>query len=327
VARPIRINIENGYYHVINRGRGRMQIFREASDYKEFLMLLSECCEQYQVDVITYCFMSNHYHLLIRTPNANLPEFMRQLNGVYTQIFNRKYKSDGSLFRGRYKSIIVQEEFYLLQVVKYIHLNPKKAGIVKDSKDYEYCSHQNYINGNNRYPWLKAGEMIKREWGIGKKGMRGYAKFMLQEEDKELEKFYAAKKQAFILGKTDYLDRINETYLHAKRYYDKEVPQARKIKQAQLANTIEAKVAKKYGVKIDSLRLATRGQENEARKVVIKLIRDKTGMECKEIAFRYALGNPRSVSEYCRRIKKKCLDNNVFRKAYQKLEESCQVEI
>ena len=216
MARPIRINIRNGYYHVINRGQNRMKIFRRESDYKEFLKLLGECYDQYKVHVIAYCLMSNHYHLLVRAPNANLPQFMRQLNGVYTQIFNRKYKYDGTLFRGRYKAIVVQEEFFLMRVVRYIHLNPKKAGMVKDIKDYQYSSHKNYIEKDDKYRWLRLNEMYDKEWMAGKRGIKAYTQFMSGGDDKELEDFYKAKKRDSILGEKGDTDELKQRYIYGK---------------------------------------------------------------------------------------------------------------
>ena len=326
MARPIRINIEGGYYHVIDRGRNKMKIFRHEKDYKEFLRLLGECCDQYHVYVLAYCLMSNHYHLLICTSNANLPEFMRQLNGVYTQIFNRKYHSDGSLFRGRYKAIVVQEEFYLMRVIRYIHLNPKKVGLEKKSGGYNFSSHKDYTNNSSEHRWLKINDIIDREWVAGKRGIAAYKQFMMQKDDEELENFYKAKKKAYILGEKDYADKIHQTYIHGKRYYDREIPEEWKIKQKKIAGNIEQRVLKEYGMKMEELFRSIRGKDNEARKVAIKLIRDKTGISCKEIAKRYCVGNPRSISEYSRRVRMKCLSDKEFNRRYQKINASLQVE-
>ena len=326
MARPIRINIEGGYYHVINRGRNKMKIFRHEKDYKEFLRLLGESCEQYQVSILAYCLMSNHYHLLICTSHANLPEFMRQLNGVYTQIFNRKYHSDGSLFRGRYKSIIVQEELYLMRVIRYIHLNPNKAGLAKKLGDYKFSSHNDYMNNSSNYLWLKINDIISREWVVGKRGIAAYKKFMLQKDDEELEDFYKCTKRAYILGEKDYFDKIHQIYIHGKRYFDREVPEEWKIKQKKIVISIEQRVLKEYGIKREELFCSIRGKDNEARKVAIKLIRDKTGISCKEIAKRYCVGNPRSISEYGRRVRMKRMSDKEFDRRYQRIDTSLQVE-
>jgi putative transposase len=327
MARPIRINFEGAYYHVINRGRGRMNIYRDERDYKEFLRLLREVYDQYQAFVVAYCLMSNHYHLLICTPHANLPQFMRQLNGVYTQMFNRRYRLDGSLFRGRYKAIVVQEEFYLMRVIRYIHRNPKKAGIVKKLENYPWSSHRIYMKNSKRERWLKYHDVMRREWVKGKRDRKGYALFMKQDNDKEIEEFYNAKQVGAILGNNDYKDRIAEQYIHSKRYYGGEIPEQRKIQQKKIVKQIEGLVCRAYRLKDGELKEAKRGHDNEARKVAIRLMREQAGVSCKEVAEMYGVGNERSISEYCRRVKRRCLTDKKFASRYQGLAKaSLQVE-
>lgn len=305
---------------MMNRGRGRINIFRGEKDYKEFQRLISDSYDQYHVHIVAYCLMSNHYHLLVCTPHANLPEYMRQINGVYTQIYNRKYKQDGTLFKGRYKAINVQEEFYLMRVIRYIHLNPKKAGIVRDAAKYVWSSHGDYFKKDETKRWLRFVEVMDREWMPGKKGIHGYKQFMNQEDDKEIEEFYRSKKTGFILGKNDYKDEIAQGYIHNKRYYDKEIPEGRKIEQKRMVDHIERAVCRMYGLDEKGLYGAQRGKENEGRNIAIRLIRDKAGLNCKEIAQRYHVNHERSISEYCRRVKLKCERNKSFCQRYRALE-------
>ena len=124
MPRPARIEYENAFYHVMNRGRGRKTIFKEKEHYLAFLETVEEASNRFQSIVHAYCLMGNHYHLLIETPLANLGRVMRHINGVYTQRYNRLKKTDGPLFRGRYKAILVDRDAYLLQLTRYIHRNP-----------------------------------------------------------------------------------------------------------------------------------------------------------------------------------------------------------
>ncbi len=112
MARPLRIQYKDAWYHVMNRGRRSENIYLDRDDFCLFTNLLKESSEQWGVHIAAYCLMSNHYHLLIQTPHANLSRFMRHIDGVYTQRFNRCHKLDGQLFRGRYKSILVGEDNY-----------------------------------------------------------------------------------------------------------------------------------------------------------------------------------------------------------------------
>ena len=107
MPRPTRIQYENAFYHVMNRGRGRQRIFHNDAYYQEFLKTLEEAYQRFDAIIHAYCLMGNHYHLLIETPRANLDRIMRHINGIYTQRYNRLKGTDGPLFRGRYKPILV----------------------------------------------------------------------------------------------------------------------------------------------------------------------------------------------------------------------------
>ena len=131
MSRPLRIEYPGAWYHVMNRGRRSESIFSDKHDYLMFIDLLIEISEMCNVNIAAYCLMANHYHILLQTPDGNISRCMRHLNSVYTQRYNRTHGLDGQLFRGRYKSILVCNDSHLLQLVRYIHKNPVKAGIVK----------------------------------------------------------------------------------------------------------------------------------------------------------------------------------------------------
>ena len=136
MARPLRIEYPGAWYHVMNRGRRSEEIFYQRDDYEAFVELLRESSEMWNIRVAAYCLMTNHYHLLVQTPDANLSRSMRHLNGVYTQRYNRRHGCDGQLFRGRYKSILIDADAYLLELVRYIHRNPLDSGLVDNLKKY-----------------------------------------------------------------------------------------------------------------------------------------------------------------------------------------------
>jgi putative transposase len=108
----------------------------------------------YKVRVAAYCLIPNHYHLLIQTPGGDLSRCMRHLNGIYTQRFNRAHQCDGQMFRGRYKSILVDGDSHLLELVRYIHRNPLKAGLAKELSDYPWSSHKGYLSNAKKWNWL-----------------------------------------------------------------------------------------------------------------------------------------------------------------------------
>jgi putative transposase len=131
MSRPIRIEFSNTLYHVTARGDRREDIFDDDVDRQGFVDTLAQVVEQFNWLCYAWCLMDNHYHLLIQTPDANLSKGMRQLNGVFTQASNRRHSRVGHLFQGRFKAIQVEEQTYLLELARYVVLNPVRAGMVK----------------------------------------------------------------------------------------------------------------------------------------------------------------------------------------------------
>lgn len=129
MSRPLRLEFPDALYHVTSRGDRRENIYDDSTDKELFSSIFGQVISQFNWICYAYCLMDNHYHLLIQTPDSNLGKGMRQLNGVYTQTYNRRHHKVGHLFQGRYKSILVDEEAYLLELSRYIVLNPVKAGM------------------------------------------------------------------------------------------------------------------------------------------------------------------------------------------------------
>jgi putative transposase len=142
MARPLRIVVPGGLYHLMARGNARQNIYLDDRDHAGFLETLARVVDRFGWLCHAYCLMSNHYHLLIETPKPNLPVGMRQLNGVYAQRFNRRHGRCGHLFQARYRSILVEKETHLLAVARYIVLNPLRAGICDDPGDYPWGSYR-----------------------------------------------------------------------------------------------------------------------------------------------------------------------------------------
>ena len=154
MARPIRIEFAGAFYHVTSRGNARQSIYREDGDYRLFLQTLADVVSRYRWIVHAYCLMGNHYHLLVETPEPNLSQGMRQLNGVFTQKCNRRYNTTGHLFQGRFKAFIVEKEPYLLALVRYILLNPVRAGMVSSPQDWPWSSFRSTIGLEAPEPFM-----------------------------------------------------------------------------------------------------------------------------------------------------------------------------
>ena len=146
MARPLRIEYEGAFYHVTSRGNERRKIYYAKSDYEKFKNYLRGAQVKLGFFLHSYVFMTNHYHLLIETPEGNLNKLMHYINGSYTNYLNRRRKRSGHLFQGRYKAILIERDSYLLELSRYIHLNPVRAGIVEKPEAYEYSSYNSFIS-------------------------------------------------------------------------------------------------------------------------------------------------------------------------------------
>jgi REP element-mobilizing transposase RayT len=145
MARPLRLEFAGALYHVTARGDGREDIYRAEGTRRLFLDVLGGVYRRFHWVVHAYCLMTNHYHLLVETPDANLSKGMRELNGVYTQRFNRTYDRAGHVFQGRYKAILVQKEAYLLELARYVVLNPVRARMVRAPGEWPWSSYRAMI--------------------------------------------------------------------------------------------------------------------------------------------------------------------------------------
>lgn len=142
MSRPLRIEFAGALYHITSRGNARQDIYADDADRERFLAVLAEACEQYRWRCHAYCLMSNHYHLLVETLEATLSAGMKSVNGIYTQSYNCRHSRVGHLFQGRFKAILVERESYLLELARYIVLNPVRARMVRDASEWPWSSYR-----------------------------------------------------------------------------------------------------------------------------------------------------------------------------------------
>lgn len=161
MARPLRIEFPGALYHVTARGNARGPIFLDDADRWLLLRVLGDVVERYRWVCHAYCLMTNHYHLLVETPEANLARGMRQLNGLYTQRFNRAHERVGHLLQGRYGAVVVERDAHLLELSRYIVLNPVRAGLVSAAEDYPWSSLRATIGRTAAPNWLTTGALVQ----------------------------------------------------------------------------------------------------------------------------------------------------------------------
>jgi putative transposase len=300
MSRPLRIEYPGAWYHVMNRGRRAEAVFSDDEDYKMFIQILKEASASWNIRISAYCLMPNHYHLLVQTPDANISRSMRHINGVYTQRYNRRHDCDGQLFRGRFKSILVSADSYLLQLVRYIHRNPVKATIAAGLNEYPWSSHPGYLSKSQHWNWVYKEFIFllltqnKKEW------VKKYREFVAIENDEELSRVIEGKKWPAILGGKDFMDWVKGQYYAVKD--DDEIPQAKALfpEPEQIIDII----CDFYAVAPDGLYKVKRGEFNEPRNVSIYLMRKLRRDTLKDIGARFRMEKYSSVSSVIERLKK-----------------------
>lgn len=287
MSRPLRIEYEGAWYHVMNRGINHQPVYLTVEHRNLFLDLLGEISNKFYVEIHGYCLMDNHYHLLIRTPIPNLGRAMRHLNGVYTRWFNISQKRDGSIFRGRYHAILIEEEQYLLQVSRYIHLNPVLAKVCLAPGDYRWSSYRYFLNNSSGYKWLRVENILSYF-----DDLKAYAEFISEGLDNELDSFYNQKIKP-ILGTEKFISKalISITEKH-KSDCKSDVNRFKKIYSIESIVTL---IKNYFNVEIYSLRNSTRGKKNIPRNFAIFYVSKYCQSTHQEIANYFKNINVKSV--------------------------------
>jgi putative transposase len=206
MARPLRIEFAGALYHVTSRGDGREDIFRDDRDRRMLLGVLAHVIERMHWQCHAYCLMGNHYHLLIETPNPNLARGMRQLNGIYTQRFNWRHARSGHVFQGRYHAILVDRDSYLLELARYIVLNPVRAAFIHSPGQWAWSSYRATAGLEAAPRWLTV-EGVLGQFGTNRTRSRvAYAEFVHQGNGSP--SVWEGLRQQIYLGDDQFIERV-----------------------------------------------------------------------------------------------------------------------
>ena len=197
MSRPLRLEFAGALYHITSRGDRKEDIYETDDDRDIFLSVLSDVCRTFHWLCHAYCLMDNHYHLLIETPDSNLSKGMRQLNGVYTQRYNRAHQRVGHVFQGRYKSILVDKDSYLLEVARYIVLNPVRARMVRSVGDWPWSSYRSTAGQVSPPEWLHVDWLLAAFGKRKSSAIRAYKQFVSEGIDQP-PLWDSLKKQVFL---------------------------------------------------------------------------------------------------------------------------------
>ena len=224
MTRPLRIEYSGAIYHITSRGNARKSIYKDDEDRATFLHILSTVNEKYHWFCHAYCLMNNHYHLIIETPEGNLSQGMRQLNGVYTQAYNRRHKRVGHIFQGRYKAVLIQRESHLLEACRYVVLNPVRAKAVKEPAEWQWSSCRAMTGLERPHKCLTLDWVLRQFGSRAAEAKRKYVEFI--EAGKGAESIWKKVKGQILLGDEGFVDQFRDALKDSKRI--KELPKSQR---------------------------------------------------------------------------------------------------
>ncbi len=302
MARPIRIEYPGALYHIITRGNNRQSIFRDDRDRRRYLEKLFLYSQDKEVDILCYCLLTNHVHLLLETPKGNLSKMMQPLQTSYTMYFNKRHHRSGHVFEQRFKAFLVDKDNYLLQVSRYIHLNPVQAKVVPRPQDYRWSSYRGYVN-EKAIGGVSAKAILDQFDGTRAKRVREYRNFVEGElkTGKEWPKL-AIFRQAFI-GDEDFADRVTR---RAKKTLDQEPRYTLK--------DIVFVVCRVMGIGVEELRKISKDPRiQEARDLLMYVGRRYSGASLREMVRHLGVRDISTVSHGVRRAEERLIREGAFR--------------
>jgi putative transposase len=311
MARPLRIEYEGAIYHVTARGNERQKIYFTKKDYEKFLEYVESAKKKYGIIIHCYVLMTNHYHLIIETPAGNLGKAMHHIGGSYTTYINRKRKRSGHLFQGRYKAIVVDKDSYLMELSRYVHLNPVRAGMVERPEEYRYSSYSSYIEKGD-------GGLVNREMVLN----------MLSPNKRAARRMYKAFVESGVgqdIG--DPLSNVYGGMILGSNKFINGVLKKMKIEMLQRDETSHRRVLQaEYGMEeIDAMvseafknKMRTNGRET--RKVAVYLMKKYTGATNRQIGEYMGELSYSGVAKMVERFKGKMKTDRELREKVERIE-------
>ncbi len=299
MARPLRIEFAGALYHVMSRGIERRSIVRDDADRLKRLEWIRRTVEMYGWRLHTFVLMDNHEHLFVETPEANLSAGMHLLNGSYTSYFNRRHRRAGHLFQGRYKGHLIQEEGYYLEVSRYIHLNPVRAGMVRRPDQWRWGSFAGYQRARRALDWISYDGVLGEFGRDAASARRAYGRFVAAGVGQKPRSPFADAIGGLLVGSEAFVARIRKVLDDMPD--NPELPQLRKLRTRPSLEAIVLVVCDHFGADRWSWRLGRR-IDDASRSMAAYLARRRFGYPAGEIARALGYRGHSSVNTAVRRV-------------------------
>ena len=290
MARKPRIEFEGAFYHVLTRGNQKQKIFRDTGDFQKYLDILAKYKDKYKYYLYAYILMNNHVHLLIETQKVPLSKILQGVSQSYTLHFNRRYKTVGHLFQGRYKAILCDRDEYLLALIKYIHLNPVRAGIVKTPDEYQWSSQHKYAEKTDGRDIIDTDQVLMMFSEDKTTARKLYREYMGDGLSAKKDDIYSTIDQR-ILGNERFVDKVMENY-------DASIEPGRRNKEYKLSE-IAAGIEEAYGITLKEIRGKGKGRDISLGRKLMSLTAKEYGHRGKEIA-EFTKKDPAIVTRHLR---------------------------
>jgi len=286
VTRPLRIQYPGALYHITCRGNEQRDIFRDDTDREKFLEILSESAFTYSIKLYSYVLMTNHFHILLETPLANLGEFMRRFNITYTGHFNKRHKRVGHLYQGRYKSILIEKESYLTILSRYIHLNPVRISALNHKpareklrylKAYKWSSLKGYMHCTGCERFIDYGLVLEEYGGDNNKGRQAYMRRLTDDITGSLEVKGDIVVQS-ILGGEEFIAWVKDNFFEEIQR-DRECPSLNELRRYHSKEKIIDAIEQEYGKSMEELK----EEGGTRRQVAIDLLCRLGGLKGREV--------------------------------------------
>lgn len=309
MARKPRVHFPGALYHVIARGNQRQKIFRSSEDYTYYLGLLGRYQQRYGFRLYAYVLMSNHVHLLMEAGQVPLSKIMQGLQQTYTLYFNRRYHLVGHLFQGRYKAIVCERDSYLLELVRYLHLNPVRSHIVKDPARYPWSSHKAYLgNASREQRGIETSWVLSQFSRHRAEAVRRYRRFVLEGiAEGHREDLYATKEQRY-LGDEKFVEQVS-------REVGERQPRSVRVELGE----VEEAVCREYDLSLDLLQARSKDRRGSfGRAVVAYLGQELGGIKLGQVADRYGRDQV-SLSLGLKRLRERIAEDAELRRSLEGL--------
>lgn len=324
----LRLEYPGAIYHITARGNERKDLFRSDADRLRFLEKLAECVQAHHIRLYAYVLMSNHFHLLLETPRGNLSAFMHQFNTSYTVYFNRRYGRVGHLLSGRYKAPVVEGDEYLLKLTRYVHLNPVKIKAAKalpmaerleKLRGYRWSSYPEYAGLRRRCEWVDYGPLSELAGG-GKAGAyRRYVEAGVAKTDEEMQEVLTRSRKG--IGTEGFCRWVETKYREmAEKSNQAADVSMRRVEVGLSPEKVMEVVCREFGVEKETLK--GRRRKDDARRVLMKLLKEQSGLTQREVAVEVGLRDGSGISRHLAEVNQQLNESRTLRRTYERIAEA-----